>query len=127
MIPILNSDLNLTADGLQASIGGFTLYALAAGHAEPAAEGRHRITVTKCWVFAHDSFDFDEDENFFYWSCQDKAFTFDPLKGLRPGYFNIFDADFRSFRERHGYGRDFAVLSNLHEVMDFKGMSFECP
>lgn len=33
---------------------------------------------------------------------------------------DLFNADFRKFSNKHGYGRDFPVLSRLHEVEDFE-------
>jgi len=112
------------ADGLYAALGAFTLRALAAGYTEPIAGGLYRITVTNVWVFVFDEFSFEGRQDLGFWSCEDKAYTIDPLKGLRPGYSNVTNADFRDYRERHGYGRDFMVASKLHEVEDFEGMSY---
>lgn len=50
------------------------------------------------------------------WNMESKQFPpFTPFNRL------LWNEIFNSFREKHGYGKDFTVLSPLYRVPDFKG------
>ena len=119
------------ADGLMAAMAGFTLRALAAGHTEPLGRGRYAVHVERMAVFAHDSFNFAKEsnplaENLGYWSCQHlRGGLRKAPEGQEADFTALTNDDFRAFRETHGFGGDFLVLSRPHPVASFSGGSYE--
>jgi hypothetical protein len=107
-------------DGLQASMGTFTLHALAKGFVKPKQEGKHTVHLTGCSVFVYDTFNFESDEPFLFWSCQEKNWSYIQL----PRYTFVKEADFQDFRNKHGKGGNFVVLSELHSVENFVKYSY---
>ena len=118
---------SLTSNGLQAALAGFSLRALASGYTEPNSGGGHTIKVNQIAVYVDDRFNFEPDglphSIFFYWNCNSKTFSFLPSEGS----ILLADANFREFRTKHGYGRDFHVLSKQHRVHSFYGDSYVYP
>ena len=110
-------------DGLTAAMGTFSLMALANGSIEPLFEGGHRINVEELAIFVWDSFNFEGGYPLGLWSCEEKKFA-----AVLPeeGGFNVLNnTDFQNFRERMGKGNDFLVLSQLHLVENFEGLSYD--
>ena len=118
-------------DGLMAAMAGFTLRALAAGHTESLGRGRYVVHVERMAVFAHDSFNFAEEsnalaENLGYWSCRHRRGGLRKApEGQEADFTALTNDDFRAFRETHGFGGDFPVLSRPHPVASFSGGSYE--
>ena len=110
-------------DGLQVALAGFHLGALAKGYAERNANGGHTIHVTGCSVFAYDTFSFERDARYRYWNCEEKGFSYFSW----PGWTELTAADLRSFRLRHGKGKNFVVLSGLLPVADYQEMPYDWP
>ena len=107
-------------DGLFAAMGAFALRALAKGYIDQIDGRWCGITVTDCWIFVHDLFNFERNEDLRYWSCEQKGFSRVSIEGYR----RVNNSDFRSYRDRHNYGRDFDVISDLHEVENFAGINY---
>ena len=114
----------LAADGLQAAMGAFTLRALAKGYVEPNADGTHTIHVTGCSVFVYDSFNFEGDDSYGYWSYKERKFS-TPRFGKEKDH--LTDAYFRDFRDKYAAGNDFCVFSKLHAVDNFIKMEYKYP
>ena len=118
----------LIEDGLQAVLAGFSLRALASGHTRPNRDGTHTITVTSVAVYLDDRFNFEKNEGLFqpllfFWNCEKRTFDVLPSEGA----ILLANEEFRTFRERHGFGRDFWVLSMPHAVDGFAGDSYVYP
>lgn len=111
-----------TPDGLMAAMGAYTMRALARGTVEPLLEGGHRINVEEVAVFVLDSFNFAGDADLGYWNCKKKAFS--PLGG-QDEFILLNNKDFRGFRARTGKGDNFWVLSQLHLIENFEGISYD--
>lgn len=129
--PIPGSDISLSVrdvDGLEACMGGFTLRALAGGYVEPLPDGRHRIHMQKCAVYAYDAFQFEDDGwlkekiiGLGSWNCQKLHFSKNPLgDGI---YLN--NGVFRQFRAKNDFGGDFYVFTVLHQVENFRERIYE--
>lgn len=129
--PIPGSDVSLSVrdvDGLEACMGGFTLRALAGGYVEPLPDGRHRIHMQKCAVYAYDAFQFEDDGwlkekiiGLGSWNCQKLHFSKNPLgDGI---YLN--NGVFRQFRAKNDFGGDFYVFTVLHQVENFRERIYE--
>jgi hypothetical protein len=116
-------------DGLQAAMGAFNLRALAKGYSEPT-QGGYMIHVTEVYVFVQDTFAFTADEPFLFWSCAEKELVrwYDFWILLHPDSYRwLSGTDFISFRQRHGRGGDFPVISSLHKVENFEGKPYYYP
>lgn len=109
-------------DGLTCCMGNFNFRALAAGYTEPLPEGGHRITVERLSIFVWDSFNFEGTDELGYWSCRDKAFSWD---WLNDSYHFIYNKYFQEFRNKYKRGYDFMVLSMPQNVDDFKGFQYD--
>ena len=121
-------DMSLAVDGLDACMAGFTLRALAGGYVEPLPDGRHRIHMQKCAVYAYDAFQFEDDGlvkeaiGLGKWSCQKLDFSRVPFS---ESYVRLQNENFRQFRKRYGFGGDFYVFTRPHKVENFKGSVYE--
>ncbi len=106
-------------DGLAASFAGHTIRALADGSIEyDATFNQHKITITKVCFYMHDLFSFNESsQNYYYWSKIKKDFKL----FLDDTYYNLSNSLINTFRDRYGKGKDFVVLSELHEVSELAG------
>ena len=113
-----------SADGLPAAMGAFTLRALAKGYVEPNDDGTHTIHVTGCSVFAYDTFNFEGDDDYGYWSKEERKFL-GVLSGSESDLLN--NTYFNEFRSKHGVGNDFSVFSNLHPIGNFSIMEYTWP
>lgn len=118
---VVNNMLTVIPDGLTAAMGAFTLRALARGNTEPLPEGGHRINVEALAVFVRDSFNFKGEYPLGFWNCEQKFFSmsFDEFSTY------LYNTDFQDFRKRTGKGNDFLVLSPLHLVENFEGISYD--
>jgi len=97
---------------------------------EPLSDGRHRIHMQKCAVYAYDAFQFEDDGwikekliGLGSWSCQDLDFSPNPFKG--GAYKFLSNKAFRQFREKNNFGGDFYVFTALHEVENFSEKLYE--
>jgi hypothetical protein len=142
-MPVRDGGSAVMADGLQASLGSFAFRAFAAGRVKKIAEHKYHITVTDCWVFAHDKFAFEDDDYFWFWSCEEKKFwVLDPMNPFDTGVGmleslhliepvetenSVNCLNLRDFRSRLGYGNAFTVVSSLHKVENYKGMDYDYP
>ena len=120
---IVNNLLTVIPDGLTAAMGAFSLRALARGNTEPLPEGGHRINVEALAVFVWDSFNFEGSYPLGFWSCEEKKFA--ALLPDREGFRSLNNTDFEAFRVRTGKGNDFLVVSQLHLVENFEGISYD--
>ncbi len=107
-------------DGLTASIGAYTLYALAKGTTAPKSDG-WEITVTGVSFYLRDGFDFEGDQSLGYFDCEELECEW----FLTAVYPNVTNADFRDFRTRHGLGGDFFVYALPRAVDDFEEYVYE--
>ena len=105
-------------------LGAFTLRALAKGYAEPNADGTHTIHVTGCSVFVYDTFNFEGDDSYGYWSYEDMEFS-NPFLGIERDH--LTDAYFREFCDKYAVGNNFCVFSKLHAVDNFTKMEYKYP
>ena len=111
-------------------MGGFTFRALAGGYVESLSNGRHRVHMQKCAVYAYDAFQFEDDGwikekliGLGSWSCQKLDFSKRPFS--LDSYVRLQNENFRKFQERHGFGDDFYVFTQPHEVENFNGKLYE--
>ena len=130
-------------DGVGAALGGLTLRALTAGYTEPLGNGRFRIHVTSVAVYAHDLFNFSDEDPGLLWSIlRFFSFLWSPLESQGYGWWNcetktmgfysigstwLTNKDFNNFRNKHGKGNDFQILSRPHLVEGFRGVSYDYP
>ena len=121
-------------DGRQATLGSFTLRALAKGWTEPNPDGEgHIVYVEGCSVFIYDLFNFAIDENSIlkdqylgFWDCEGRNVSYTPGWNT----YLLANSNFISFQDRHNMGGDFIVLSDRHSVENFKKFPFPhhcCP
>lgn len=120
---VVNNWLTVMPDGLTAAMGAFSLRALAKGNTEPLPEGGHRINVEALAVFVWDSFNFEGSYPLGFWSCDEKKFA--ALLPDGEGFRILNNTDFEEFRGRTGKGNNFLVLSQLHLVENFEGISYD--
>ena len=106
-------------DGMQASIGKVTVFALATGEIKIFGNER-RITVHRVSAFIHDGFEFSGDQwpSLGWWRCDADYTGFDFEEGTR-----LRNVDFRNFRQRTGFGCDFRVMCTPHLVWE-EGFSY---
>lgn len=105
----------LPLDGHSASIGNSSLRALASGKTFPLEQGGHRIVVESVSIYVWDSFNFEGEDELGYWSCKNKDFT--PLELFTDStHRQVFNSDFNTFRDSHGMGKDFMVLSHPKNI-----------
>jgi hypothetical protein len=134
-LPDVEEDFSFMADGLQASLASFALRALAKGQVQRTGENKYRITITDCYVFAHDEFAFEDDDYFSDWFCAENKWEFNSV-----GYWvyilsntvnetesSVCCHNFRDFRGRTGYGGSFTVVSGLHKVENYQGVIYDYP
>lgn len=112
---------SLYPDGLCAAFAGHTIRALADGSVEyDTANSEYKITITKVCLYIHDLFSFNESEqDYFYWSKEKKDFSTGFSKD--DTYYNLSNSLINAFRNRYGKGKDFVMLSKLHEVSELAG------
>ena len=108
------------------ALASFTFRALTSGYTEPIGNG-HRIHITEMAVFAHDRFNFAEEQSYGQWDCEKKKWSLtasDILDFVTPytDPTSVKNIDFREFRSRHDKGSDFLVLSRPHLVENFVGL-----
>lgn len=99
------------ADGLQAAMASFMIYALAKGYTDPIANG-HKIVIEEVALLAWDSFNFDGTDYYGSWRCTPPDF----LVGWDAGYTILSNGPFDHFRNEFGHGNDFLVLSGPHPI-----------
>lgn len=114
-------------DGLMATLGSFSLRALAKGHVQPNGHGGYIVHVTGMCVFVHDGFNFAEElsSELNYlgaWSCE--KLNMAKLAFSRPSYYSLENKDFRVFRLDYDFGGNFLVLSEPQRVVHFTGISY---
>lgn len=99
------------------ALGSFTVNALPKGVVIPLSGGGHRICISDVYLFISDNVNFEGDQKLGFWNVADTVFpSFSPFNR------KIFNNEiFKSFRKRHGYGRDLMVLSPLKRIEDFAG------
>lgn len=106
-------------DGLMAAMGEFSFRALAKGYTEPTATG-HKITVQKVSIIVWDTFNFEnqqgKDDPLGLWNCSPPKFGFGTA---------LFNSDFLEFREKHGRGNDFLVISTPKPIDHETDFSYE--
>ena len=105
-------------------MGAFTLRGLAKGHVKPNADGTHTIHVTGCSVFVYDTFNFEGDGDYGYWSYEELKFIKRPWGNEKD---HLTDAYFRGFRNKYGTGNNFCVYSKLQSVNNFIEMEYKYP
>lgn len=96
------------------ALGNFTINALPEGYVEPKGNGKYDICVQKMYYFVNDAFNFEGSEPLGKWRLHKDNPAY---PGEISGRY-LFNGDFTSF-SRHGYGREFPVLSRLHEIENF--------
>ena len=111
-------------DGLQATLGTYTMRALAKGWTEPNQNGTYKVVVTGCSVYVYDVFNFDAGgiEFLAHWDCQKSTVT---IRGPKKN--RVTNGLFRDYRNRHKYGHDFLVLSTPRNVDDFQEIEYVYP
>lgn len=97
--------------GLTATIGRYTLYAVAKGTVSVSGDVR-TITITGASVFLRDNFDFEDDYSLGNWGCENRNFS------MALGT-HVENLDFRSFRDRHTVGGDFYIYTSMRSVDGF--------
>jgi len=116
----LASEEILKPDGLQASIGKVTAYALAAGEIE-IVDNVRRITVRCVYAFIHDGFDFSDEQWLGNWECSQYLKGFHSVDAMPEALAEELGAPlnlpsrldnkaYRNFRQRTGFGCDFRVM-----------------
>lgn len=100
-------------DGMTASLGNFALHAVPRGYIERNGAGRYSLTVSGVQAVIWDSIDFAGDQYLGSWNCKDMEYG-SGIMGKE-----LLNRDFREFRERHGVGSDFQVISD--PVLIFSG------
>lgn len=114
------------------ALGDFTIRALPKGYVRPLKGGRHEICLNGVDLFVDDIFNFDGDAILGIWDFDNMRLVHGPSE-LSPerddeyGRIILDNRNFRDFRERTGYGRDFRVLSPLHKLEDFKEECWRAP
>lgn len=111
-------ELLVNMTGLFVALGEFSMYGFARGYVEPLPDGRHRIHVTGASAALHDTFNFDGNQYLGLWNCFDKKF-----EGILPDSDDALmleNGDFRSFREKYGYGGNFLVITEPHDIENFE-------
>lgn len=96
------------------ALGNFTINAIPEGYVEPKGNGKYDICVQKMYYFINDSFNFEGFEELGPWRVN-KA---NPNTPGETDWRFLRNKHFRDIT-RHGYGREFPVLSRLHEFEDF--------
>lgn len=102
------------------ALGNFSINALPEGTVIPLERGGHRICVTNVYLFIHDTFNFEGFADLGYWDPESKKFP-----AFSTQLMGLSNSDFREFRRRHGYGRDFTVLSPLYKLHGFDGKCWD--
>ncbi len=126
---LITVERNPLTDGLMVSMAGFTLRALAKGAVEPLGNQKYRIHVTDMAVFAHDGFQFAEDDSYYannlgWWSCNALEYTPTNLSSQQD-FFKLTNEIFRNFSKKYNYGSNFLVLSMPKRVANFEGARYE--
>jgi hypothetical protein len=119
---ILADEKTVHPDGLNAALNNFVFRALAKGYFIFDGGNYYTIHITGVVILVYDKFDFTSDRHLGVWDCDEKTYG-STLEDTTPNH--VSDSDFRGFRERNFYGRDFLVLSERHEVENFTEVSFE--
>lgn len=118
MTPEAGLDMDLPAQYY--ALGDFTINALPEGYVQPKANGKYEICVNKVYFFINDSFNFEGNEPLGIWYLD-----YDPaISTLLSPFIEVNNSDFKDF-QRYGYGRNFPVLSKLHELEDFVPVCIE--
>lgn len=118
------------ADGLMASMAGFSLRALAKGRVKFEGGQEYWIHISAVAVFAHDKFQFEKEqvaylEQLGWWSCEElHGGVLQKPEVNSSSYFSLENETFRTFRRKYEHGGDFLVLSQPHLVENFKGVSY---
>lgn len=106
--------------GQYIALGNFTINAIPEGYVEPKANGKYDICINKMYYFINDSFNFEGNGDLSLWKLNKK----NEAQANETSSSLLFNSVFRDFR-RHGYGREFPVLSNLREIEDFEPYCLE--
>lgn len=97
------------------ALGNFTINAIPEGYVKPKGNNKYDICIDKMYYFINDSFNFEGLGDLSLWELNKNGEDNTNETSTRW----LENSDFRYFR-RHGYGREFPVLSRLHEIEDFK-------
>jgi len=99
-------------DDMMAALANFALYVAIAGQAEGLPTGETRVSVSEVGIYVRDSFDFNGDQIFGYWSD-----SFPYASALwNFGLTHVQNSDFRDWRTRTGRGGDFQAFSDVKRV-----------
>lgn len=111
-----------TSPGSYASLASFMLYALPKGKIQQI-DNKYRITVEEIYLGAFDSFNFEGDQSYLFWSYKEKDFS--GISVFDDNYIFLKNEHFRSFKKTYNRGKDFYVKTNLHKVVNFTPVTFE--
>jgi hypothetical protein len=108
--------LDVKLDDLGGSLGRFNFYAVPQGQAIRNPDGSIFITIFKVGVYAHDSYDFNDDIPLLKcdlgaWQAPNKVRLTD-----KTGYTCVNNIDYRNFAAATGQGGNFFVFSDVKEV-----------
>jgi uncharacterized Zn-binding protein involved in type VI secretion len=112
-----------TAEGVYVCLAAFMLYALPKGTIHQIDNNKYRITVEEIYLGAFDSFNFEGDQDYLFWSYKDKDFS--KLSVFNDNYKYLKNEHFRAFKRTYNRGKDFYVKTNLHKVVNFTPVTFE--
>lgn len=112
-----------TAEGVYVCLAAFMLYALPKGTIHQIDNNKYRITVEEIYLGAFDSFNFEGDQDYLFWSYKDKDFS--KLSVFNDNYRYLKNEHFRAFKRTYNRGKDFYVKTNLHKVVNFSPVTFE--
>lgn len=102
------------------ALGDFSMQALPKGTVIPLDGGGYRICVSEVYLHLHDTFNFAGSAPLAVWDTKNKKFP-----SLSWSMMKLANSDFTGFRDKHGYGKDFTVLSPLYKVPGFEGKCFD--
>lgn len=115
-------------DGMDALLASHSIRLLADGVVTVDHINKRRVVEVKSVLpFIYDTFNFDGDDDYGYWSIdkQDMATILIGKKFF--SYYNVTNSDFTRFRQIYGKGKDFVVLSKKGTASSLLGKSFIVP
>ncbi len=93
-------------------MASFMIYALASGYTMPLEKGGYRIAVEEVALVAYNRFNFEGEQDYGYWSCEERNFTaFEAVD-----YTNLTNNEFNSFRNAFHKGDDFIVIAPPKDI-----------
>lgn len=112
---------NAMLDSMDACLGSFTICAVASGKIEIMNEGYRKITITGLYAYVRDIFNFNDSDDYRYWSKEEMLFK---LNTTQDSYYHLTNTEFNTFRDKYNKGEDFLILSDLHKCDEFQTQIF---